>query len=685
MRGLLAELRRRNVIRMAGLYLVGAWLVVQVAETVLPAFDVPGWVLRAIIIVLALGFLPALVFAWIFELTPEGLKRDGEIDPARSIAPRTAKRMDQLTLAGVLVLLAVIAADRYWPRGAAPLETRTSKREPAAVVANREAGLLAVLPFRNRSVREEDAFFAEGIHDDLLTQLSKVASLRVISRTSMLRYAGSEKSVPEIAREVGAAVVLEGAVQRSGDQVRINMQLIDAGTDEHLWAETYDRELSADTLFAIQADIARAVTQALQVVLTPAEAAALESGSTRNVQAYEAYLQGKLFSQSDGISSERLKLAFAQFDKAIALDPQFTDAYARKARAQMAGYWFALGDPALMREAAAKTLADARRLAPDSTETWLAEAYYAYWVQLDYASAETFLRRVLQRSPELAEAWLARAFVARRDGRFEDSLAALRRALEIDPTHLEGLDSLAETLTQIGRFEEGAAASDRARQLGADSRGNRMWREFARGDVEAAWAAVDGPDPQWPNLPARVAFLTRDSQRIALALSPTLWPEAWRQPAGYAEAYEMAEAEALLHAGQREQALVALRAAQTRLEALDTPYPGGWTANALYFPCDLPGLLGDLGAVHAAERDYLDNAPRDVWASWDIRLALAIALNRAGDAERALTHLEAIVAVFGPSGYLRMSIQPALESLHAEPRWVALRQGYERWAAEHRS
>lgn len=475
--------------------------------------------------------------------------------------------------------------------------------------------------------------------------------------------------------------MLEGAVQRSGNQVRINMQLIDGGSDEHLWAETYDRELSAETLFAIQADIARAVTQALQVVLTPAEAAALAAGSTRSLQAYEAYLQGKLLSQSDRFSSERLALSLTQFDRAIALDPQFADAYANKAIAQMMGYWYGMGDPVLAREAAASTLDEAKRLAPDSTETWLAEAYFAYWLELDYARAETVLARVLQRSPEYAEAWIARSFVARRDGRFEDSLVAVQHALEIDPTHLDGIVSLGETLSQTGRFDEAAAALDRARQLGADTGGMRIQSELARGDAEAAWSAVDGPDPRNPNLPFRAALLSRDPERLALALSPALWPEALRRSESYPEAYAIAQAEALLAAGERVQALAALRAIQTRLQALDTPYPGGWTANAQYFPCDLPGQMGELTAVLAAERDYLDNAPRDVWAEFDVRMALAIALNRAGDAERALTHLEALVKVFGPGDYLRMSIQPALDSLHAQPRWIAMQQRYEQWAA----
>ena len=680
-----SELRRRNVIRMAGLYLVGAWLIVQVAETLLPAFDVPGWVLRALIILLAIGFIPALVFSWVYELTPEGLKRDSEVDPAQSVAPRTAQRMDRLIFAGLIVLIALIAADRFWPRYAAPTGTdvpaSTAGVGTASTTLAREKGLVAVLPFRNRSVREEDAFFAEGIHDDLLTQLSKVASLRVISRTSMMRYQNSDKSIPEIARELGAAVVLEGAVQRSGDQVRINMQLIDGASDEHLWAETYDRALTADNLFAIQADIARVVTGALQTVLTPAEEAALAAGSTRSVEAYEAFLQGKLLSQFDRLSAERIDRALAHFDRAIALDPQFADAWSRKARTQLAGYWYAFGDPAL-REAAAITLAEARRLAPEAIETWMAEAYYAYWAQLDYARAEAVLARVLDRSPEHGEAWLARGFVARRDGRFEDALNAMRRALDIDPVDREALGDLGITLSALGRFNQADQALDAATRAGADMRRYRIIHEHNRGDPEAAWAVVDGPDPGAPNVVYAAAMMSRDPQRIALAPSPGLWPEALRSPPGFSEAHALAEAEALVLAGARAEAETALRAIQSRLQALDVPYPGGWAHNGLYRPGDLPGLLGDLDGVLAAERDYLENAPRDIWASIDIRPALAVALARAGDADRALDHLEAISDLLGPVFYLRIAIHPGLDSIRAHPRYLALKAAYERFAGE---
>jgi TolB-like protein len=680
MKELLTELKRRSVFRVAAAYAVVAWILIEVSDTIFPRIGLPDWSVTLVIALVALGFPLALFLAWAYELTPEGLKRDAEAR-AEPSAPRTSNRtVSAVVVMGLVLVIGWLAADRFWPRDGSASGFGAGSGSSAVGLAS-QGGLVAVLPFRNRSVREEDAFFAEGIHDDLLAQLSKIAGLRVISRTSMQRYADSDKSVPEIARELGAAVVLEGAVQRSGDQVRITVQLIDGATDVHLWAETYDRELTAETLFAIQADIARVITAALHVVLTPAEAANLAAGSTQSIEAYDAFLQGTLLSQYGRISAERLTRAIAFFDQAIALDPGYADAHARKARAQLAGYWYSLADPA-WREDAARSLEAAQRLAPESTETWLAEAYYHYWGRLDYARAQAALTRVLSRSPEHVEAWMARAFVARRDGRFEDAMTAFRRVLEIDPVQIEALLDFPVFLSTLGEFAQAAATMEQARRLGADTRGLAIWLALTRGDPEAAWAAVDGVQDVWVSFTYFAARAGRDPRRIGLALSPSLWPEELRRPVGNPEAHAMAHAEGLLLTGQAAQAQTELRAIQARLGAPGDQHPGRWAHNVWFWPCVLPGLLGDLEGVRAAEQDYLENAPRDVYASIDIRRELAVAFARAGDPERALDHLEAVAGLSGPNAWLRFSIEPGLDALHGHPRWRALKASYERWAAE---
>ncbi|MBL8273967.1 MAG: hypothetical protein JNJ74_09155, partial [Xanthomonadales bacterium] len=260
---LFAELQRRNVIRMAGLYLVVAWLVVQVAETLLPIFGAPAWVLKTLVGLLAIGFVPTLVFAWLYELTPEGLKRDGEVPPDQSIAAQTAQRMDRLIGVALVAVVALVAADRYWPRdrdagqpidtvavvaGDAPVpdaaQGPVATAPNAAAAAKSKQGSVAVLPFANRSAEPDTAYFVDGVHDDLLTQLSRNPDLKVISRTSVMEYRDTTKKMRQIGQELGVAHLLEGAVQRSGKRVRITAQLIDAASDEHLWAETFDRELT---------------------------------------------------------------------------------------------------------------------------------------------------------------------------------------------------------------------------------------------------------------------------------------------------------------------------------------------------------------------------------------------------------------------------------------------------------
>jgi TolB-like protein/Tfp pilus assembly protein PilF len=698
---LLAELKRRNVFRMAGLYLVAAWLILQVAETLLPIFHTPDWVLQSLVVLLALGFFVALVFSWIFELTPAGLRREEDLaaesahyqgperrlrriaDAADGMAqspPRTPARerlQDRMIILLLLLAVGYFLIDKFLFSAPAP---------SAPGVAQSAGDLIAVLPFRNRSALPEDAYFAEGIHDDLLTQLSKVAGFKVISRTSVMRYADTTQPIPEIARELGAAVILEGAVQRSGDQVLITVQLIDASSDVHLWAERYDRALTTATVFAVQAEIAQAVADATHVALSPAEAEALAAGSTKNILAYEAFLQGKLLAANELATPERFAAALVQFDRAIALDPQFAQAHARKARIQLASYWFGYADASL-RAAAQQSTAQAVALAPDDIETWMAQAYFHYWGELDYVSADAMLRRVIERAPGHAEAWYARGLVARRDGRFDDTIAAFRQSLQIDPANTDTLLELSNTLATLGQFEEADELRSRLKSLGVDLPSHAAEDALGRGNIEAAWAAIKGPNDFFAALPFRIALASRNPDWLAKALSPELWPERLRQFPDHPDAHALAEAEALLVTGQRDAANDLLQAIKARIEAREPPYPGGWSSTSYYFyyPCDLPGMLGDLEGVRAAERDWIRNAPRDVWAEGGIRLAFAIAFARAGDPERALDHLETIASQIGPVSFNSMANSPGLDSLRQHPRYLALAQAHQRWVEERKS
>jgi TolB-like protein len=332
---LIKELKRRNVFKVAITYVVLAWLSAQVAELLLETFGAPDWVLKTLLMLLMIGFPFALFFAWAFELTPEGIKKEKDVDRSQSITPQTGRKLNSTIISVLVLALGYFAWDKFM---AAPgqetastgvaLENSTDTALDSALPADKS---IAVLPFDNRSNQEEDEFFTSGIHDDVLTQLAQISSLRVISRTSVAQFKGTTKSIHEIAELLGVATILEGGVQRSGNQVRINMQLIDAATDAHLWAQTFDRELTANNIFSIQSEIASAVTEAMRATLSPEEQQRISSVPTENMQALEEYFKGR--AEMDQRTRPALESSRMRFEQARKLDPEFALAYAGEAQA----------------------------------------------------------------------------------------------------------------------------------------------------------------------------------------------------------------------------------------------------------------------------------------------------------------------------------------------------------------
>ena len=334
----IAELKRRNVIRAAGLYLVGAWLLVQVASTVLPAFDGPPWALRSLIIALAVGFLPAMIVAWVFELTPDGIKRDQDVPAQESIAPQTAKRMDRLILIVALIAIGYFAFDKFVlaPRREAALVTQTAAHVTAAISAEKsklDPRSIAVLPFENLSADKDNEFFSDGVSEEILNSLARIDGMRVVGRASSFQFKGSHDDLGAIGKKLGVANLLEGSVRRDGDRARITAQLLRASDGTQLWSQTYDRTMK-DTL-AVQLDIATQVAAALNIVLDGKQLARMREAGVKNVDAFIAYQKGwKLYidahSKPDIDLIDGLRLANAEFDKAIALDPGFSFAYFAK-------------------------------------------------------------------------------------------------------------------------------------------------------------------------------------------------------------------------------------------------------------------------------------------------------------------------------------------------------------------
>jgi TolB-like protein len=468
---LIAELKRRNVIRMAGLYLVGAWLLTQVASTVLPAFEVPGWALRALIIVLALGFPAALIFAWLFELTPQGLKRDAHARLDESIAPQTARRMDRAIIVVLACALLYFVVDKFVfapQRGAEALPAGKSASRVSTVVANRESDLhairsIAVLPLDNYSGDPAQDYFAEGMTDELTTDLAIISQLRVISRGSTMQFKGEHRPpTPEIAKMLDVDALLEGSVLRIGDKVRVTAQLIDARADRHLWAQSFERN-SRDVL-ALQDELASAIAHEIDVRLTPGEQSRLTGAPSVNTAAYDAYLKGRYFFNRP--SDENLGKAIALFEEAVKLDPKFAPAHSGLSDAYL---WAAFNEGVITAsEAKPKARVAAERaiqLDDASAEGHTSLAVYKSWFEFDWAGSEREFRRAFALNPNYAFAHDQFGLVLAFQGRYDESEAEIRRATELDPLDPQiPIDGLMAQAWQ-GKFQAAREAAGRAAEL----------------------------------------------------------------------------------------------------------------------------------------------------------------------------------------------------------------------------
>ena len=464
--GLLGELKRRNVIRMAGLYLVGAWLVVQVASTLLPVFEAPPWVLKTLVGLLALGFVPALVFSWLYELTPEGLKRDAEVTAEQSIASATGRRMDGLIVTGLVLLVALTLANRYFPSvGApAPRAATTSTAPATAPKASTSAAIpsatpsIAVLPFVNLSADPENQYFSDGITEELLNVLVHVDDIGVASRTSSFAYRGKDIGVAAIAKELKVDHILEGSVRKSGNRVRITAQLIDAVHDRQIWSETYDRELT--DIFEIQDEIANAIVTALKGSLGGTRTVTVRA-DTENLDAYQLYLKAReLFvTRSDVAESIRLS------EQVVKMDPQFARGWETLAAAYgVAPSWLPHDRDylALTKQAAGRALELDPSLSMPYAALALAQQYSG---PNNWSEILALCDKAIVADPKNATAHLWRATYWNNLGFFERALADTDECLRIDPAYQNCKRWKAMALQLMGKsgealalFEEGVHA-----------------------------------------------------------------------------------------------------------------------------------------------------------------------------------------------------------------------------------
>ena len=439
----LGELKRRNVYKVAVAYAVVAWLTIQAASIFLPAFNAPQWAMQIVILILVVGFPIALTFSWAFEITPEGIKRESEVAADQSITRHTGRKIFALT-----IVLAVVATGLLIFQLVRSKNTLTPRQSEAATVSSKS---IAVLPFDNLSGDPQNAYFSEGVQDEILTRLAKIAELKVISRTSTQRFKSAPNDLRQIAQQLGVANILEGSVQKANDQVRVNVQLINALTDAHLWADTYDRKLT--DIFAVETEIAKAVADTLQAKLTGSEQRVIAARPTENAEAHQLYLKGRFFWNKR--TGNDLKKSIDYFEQALAADPNYALGYAGVADAYVFLPGYTAGAP---KDCYPKAMAAAKKaLALDETlaeaHTTLALALWYY--DFDFSQANREFQRAIELNPNYAtghQQYGNNTLSAL--GRFHEAIVEGKRAVELDPLSLVINTDLGMNYYYARRYDE---------------------------------------------------------------------------------------------------------------------------------------------------------------------------------------------------------------------------------------
>jgi TolB-like protein/Flp pilus assembly protein TadD len=726
------ELKRRNVFRVAIAYLAFAWLLIEVAGTLFPGFGIPDWAFRFVVILLALGFVPTLVLSWAYEITPDGLKREKEVVRDAASAKVTAKRLDWITILLVVAAFAFIAVDRVWlqvrPAAQTASPAAETDRPPDSEAADTTPNSIAVLPFANRSANPDDVFFVDGIHDDLLTFISQIGTLKTISRTSVMQYRDSTKPIPQIAAELGVGTVLEGGVQRAGNQVRINVQLIDAATDAHLWSKIYDRELTAANIFAIQSEIAGEIADALRETLTPQARRRIDTVPTENLAALEAYFVGK---QSMALrTGKALDLAIEKFEEAISLDPAFALAWVNLADAARLATSYGgtrTRDEALQISRAA--VDRALELDPTLGEAHVALANLRRWEDR-YDAAEAAYQRGIELNPNYASAYqwygemlgldlsgpgmagrMAEALelskkaveldplspiinndygeVLEQAGRPEEALVYFRKAVDIEPRFITGYLQIASLYSEsLSRVDEAVLALREAIDRDSTSWFRMSWLgwlylNLGDSDKAADWhqrALDSAPDGVIPDIAIEWA-IERGEYELALELARSAsendWQSDWQN--------EML-AHLLLKSGRTDEARVSYADAYPGLFDEENPQiQGDWR------PVPTAVLiLSRSGDRPAAERlanttlELLSNYPRTGPGGKNIADARLLAI--LGNREGALVALrQAVDEGWRDNWWYLLEHDPALEALHDEPLFITIRKKIEADMARQRA
>ena len=490
MSGFFEELKRRKVYRVAAAYIIAAGFIIQIASAVFPAWELPNWAFRFVVVLLLIGFPISLILAWAYDLTPQGIRA--------TPAPRTHRRQNLIMLIAIGVVVSAVGGFFLFPRASA----RNVEKS------------IAVLPFQSLSDEKENAYFADGMQDDILTNLSKIGDLKVISRMSVMSYRGDGvRNAREIGKALGVATLLEGSVRRAGNRVRVNVQLINANNDEHIWAEDYDRDLT--DVFAIQTDLAQKIASALQAKLSPNEKERFDRRPTQNPDAYLLFIQAHDYANRPDMLPDTSLKAEQLFEQATKLDPNFALAFAGLSMVE--SWLYHSSDPVPARREKARTAAnEALRLQPDLPEGHLALGFSYYYGDRDYERALAEFEIAKRGLPNEAQAYMAIGAIQRRQGRWVESTANLEKAAELDPKNSSVLLNLGYNYMSTRNFEAADKIFDRGIEAAPESFGSRALKsELAirwKGDVSVAEKELasmpPGVDPQGLVTLGRAGILT---------------------------------------------------------------------------------------------------------------------------------------------------------------------------------
>jgi len=655
MSGFFEEVQRRKVYRVAAAYVVAAGFMIQIASAAFPAWELPNWSLRLVIALLLIGFPIALILAWAYDMTPQGIRAAVE-DPSGK------RRRNVIALIATGVAISAVAGFFVFPRSSVPGIGKS----------------IAVLPFQNLSDEKENAYFADGIQDDILTNLSKIGALKVISRTSVMSYrAGGTRSAREIGRTLGVATLLEGTVRRIGNRVRVNVQLVDAEKDQHLWAEDYDRDLT--DVLAIQTDLAQKIAGALQATLSPNEKARLDRGPTQNSEAYLLFVQAHDYaSRSDHFGDAILK-AEQLYERAITLDPKFASAFAGLSMVHSWAYHSF--DPVPGRRNKARLMAEkALQLDPDLPEGQLALGFSFYYGDRDYASALKHFELAKRGLPNGAEAYMAIGAIQRRQGKWKESTENLEKAAELDPKNLSVLSNLGANYLAERNFEAANKTFDRAIVASPQSFSAHGFKAatavLSKGDMgvaEKQLALVStGPDLNGGITAARVWLLLlqrKFSEGLqAVQQFPREVLDAYEGPAPKA----FLEGLLYFHQGDNLKAQTAFEQARIVAERLVRESPDDAPRRVM-----LGQVLAALGQKDAAITEgkraaQLLPESEDAFGGPSISVALAQIYTLTGEHDQAFRLLDHLLAT--PNGVTvpLLKLDPAWDPLRKDPRYQSL-------------